>query len=384
MNETTQLLRDLVRLPSINPMGRDLIGPDFFEYRVTDYLQRYFETLGVAWERQLIAPKRENIIARYEKPGNHKTLVFEAHQDIVPIDNMTIDPFAARIEAGKLYGRGACDIKGGMAAMLAAFARTVKEKPEAGANLVMACTVDEEHTFLGVQKLVENGLPADGAIVAEPTNLRIVHTHKGAARWHLETRGRACHSSSPEKGVNAIYKMAHLLPAIEEYAKKLSGGIQDPFLGPATLSVGRIEGGASVNTVPDRCRIEIDRRLIPGEHTGQALKDFDHYLHNATDGTFDFWCSDPWISLPPLAAEGGAGKVYLMETLRNVLLRSQRVAELIAVPYGTDASTLARAGIPSIVFGPGDIAQAHTAEEFVDLDEVALASEILFDLACNF
>src|SRR5262249_31447687 len=130
-------------------------------------------------------------------------------------------------------------------------------------NLIMACTVDEEHTFLGVQRLVRDGLKADGAIVAEPTGLSIVHAHKGAVRWHVDTAGRACHSSSPEKGINAIYRMGRILPIIERYANKLLEGPKDPDLGTATLSVGRIEGGASVNTVPDRCCVEIDRRLIP-------------------------------------------------------------------------------------------------------------------------
>ena len=199
MTEITRLARDLVALPSINPMGRDLQGPEVFEHRVTAYLESFFHDLGVPFERQAIAPLRENISARCEFSGAKRTLLFEAHQDTVPTDNMIIDPFGARIENGRIYGRGACDIKGGMAAMLAAFARLVREKPAGAANVIMACTVDEEHTFLGVQRLVRDGLRADGAIVAEPTNLRIVHTHKGAVRWHVTTPGRACHSSSPEQ-----------------------------------------------------------------------------------------------------------------------------------------------------------------------------------------
>src|SRR5262249_43285111 len=154
----------------------------------------------------------------------------------------------ARIENGRLYGRGSCDIKGGMAAMLAAFARLVREKPRGAARVIMACTVDEEFTFLGVQRLVRDGLRADGAVVAEPTQLQIVDSHKGAVRWHVQTTGRSCHSSRPELGVNAIYHMAHVLPAIEQYADGLRGSRSDPRLGPPTLSVGRIEGGTSVNT----------------------------------------------------------------------------------------------------------------------------------------
>src|SRR5437899_2961138 len=138
MLETTRLLRDLVRLPSVNPMGRPLTGDHLYEHRVTAYLEQFFRDLGVSFERQSIAPQRDNILARFEPPGHPTTILFEAHQDTVPTDNMTIDPFGGVIDNGKLSGRGACDIKGGMAAMLAAFARLVREKPQGAAAVIMA------------------------------------------------------------------------------------------------------------------------------------------------------------------------------------------------------------------------------------------------------
>src|SRR5580700_206380 len=153
MNESTRLLRDLVALPSVNPMGRDLPAEITLEHRITAYIEQFFRALNVPWERQPVAPGRDNIVARLDLPGAQRTLVFEAHQDTVPIDHMTIEPFGATIEGGKLYGRGACDIKGGMAAMLACFARLVRERPAGCANVVMACTVDEENTMLGVREL---------------------------------------------------------------------------------------------------------------------------------------------------------------------------------------------------------------------------------------
>src|SRR6516165_7075914 len=218
--ETSRLLKDLVSIPSVNPMGRALQGDQFFEHRVTAYLEEFFRKLGVPYERQPVAPQRENIVARFDSPGASKTYVWEAHQDTVPTDQMTIDPFGAVIANGRLSGRGACDIKGGMAAMLGAFARLVRERPRGAANVLMACTVDEEFTFLGVQRLIK-GLKADGAVVAEPTQLQIVNAHKGVVRWHLHATGRACHSSSPERGINAIYHMGKLLGAIEQYAERL-------------------------------------------------------------------------------------------------------------------------------------------------------------------
>jgi len=382
MTETTRLLRDLVAIPSVNPMGRELRGPEIYEHRVTAYLEEFFRSLGARYERQPVAPLRENIVARIEGSSSAGgTFLFEVHQDTVPTDNMTIAPFGATIENGRLYGRGACDIKSGMAAMLWAFARLMRDKPRGAASLILACTVDEEHTFLGVQKLIQTGVKATGAVVAEPTSLKIVHTHKGAVRWHVNTPGQACHSSSPEKGVNAIYRMGRILGAIELYAEQLRATKPDPYLGPPSLSVGRIEGGTSVNTVPDRCRIEIDRRLIPGEEPRAAMGQFVEFLKEQGKFDFPFECSDPWLAMTPLHWKGPEGGAALVERLGKAIDPVLGTHQVVAVPYGTDAAPLAAAGIPAVVFGPGDIAKAHTCDEWVSLEEVEQAGDILYRLA---
>jgi acetylornithine deacetylase len=383
MLETTRLLRDLVSLPSVNPMGRPLQGPEIYEHQVTAYLENFFRSLGVPCERQPVAPLRANVVALCDLPGAPLTLLFEVHQDTVPTDNMTVDPFGALIQDGRLFGRGACDVKGGMAAMLAAFARLVREKPRGAASVLLACTVDEEHTFLGVQRLVQSDLRRGSttpiqAVVAEPTGLKIVNAHKGAVRWLLTTTGRSCHSSRPELGVNAVYQMARVLPAVEEYADKLRALRVDPLLGPATLSVGRIEGGTSANTVPDRCRVEIDRRVLPGEDPRAAPAQLIAYLRDTAGVRVPFECSEPWLSAPALGPESSTELVARLGQAIDAVIGSH---EVMAVPYGTDASTLAEAGIPSVVFGPGDIARAHTCDEWVPLDEVERASEILYRLA---
>jgi acetylornithine deacetylase len=379
MDESARLLRDLVALPSVNPMGRPAPGPECFEHRVTAYLENFFRDLGVPYERQPVAPQRENILARWSPPGARRTVVWEAHQDTVPVDQMTIEPFGARIENGRLYGRGACDIKGGLAAMAAAFARLVRAR--AGAfNVILACAVDEEFTFTGVTRLVRSGLKADFAVVAEPTQLQIVHAHKGAVRWHLTTPGRSCHSSSPEQGTSAIYRMGRLLVGIERYAEQLRASRRDPLLGPPTLSVGRIDGGTSVNTVPDWCRIEIDRRTLPGEDPLAAPQDLAEFLRRQAGIDFPFTCEPPWMSKEALGPELSG---ELVQLLGGVIDEVRGGHTVHGVPFGTDASTIAAAGIPSVVFGPGDIAQAHTCDEWVSLDEVEQASEILYRLACR-
>ncbi|MFO0851974.1 MAG: M20 family metallopeptidase [Gemmataceae bacterium] len=373
----TSLLADLVRLPSVNPMGRPDLPPHLlYESRVTDYLEARLRSLNVPYTRSPVALGRDNITATYTPPHPTAHLLWEAHQDTVPVDGMTIDPFAATVRDGRLYGRGACDVKAGLAAMLAAFTRLVTEKPARSAAVTVAFTVDEEHTFLGVQHLMRSGVRADFAVVAEPTGLNLVTAHKGVARWRTETDGRACHSSRPQDGVSAVYRMAKVLTTIERYADRLMRSTADPLLGPPTVSVGVVQGGVSPNTVPDRCRIEVDRRLLPGESAAAALADFEAAVRAGpgvdfpVKSTLTFACPPLAPTAHPLLARLGAAV--------DAVVGSHRVE---AVPYGTDASTIAEAGVPAVVFGPGDIAQAHTHDEWVELAQVERAADILVRFA---
>lgn len=370
------LLADLVRLPSVNPMGRTDVPPEIaHEGRVTDFLEARLRDLGVPFRRTAVAPGRDNLVATYTPPTPAPFhVLWEAHQDTVPVDGMVIDPFAGVTTDGKLYGRGACDVKAGIAAMLTAFARLVREKPPGSAAVTLAFTIDEEHTFLGVQHLMESGVRADFAVVAEPTGLDIVIAHKGVARWQLDTAGVAGHSSRPDRGVNAVYRMARVVRRIEEYAARLETSRYDPLLGPPTLSVGVIHGGVSPNTIPDHCRIEIDRRLLPGESAAAAVADLEQFLRDSADVNFPVTTIPPRLACPPLNPAGS-------EELVKKLGAAIGGHAVVGVPYGTDASTIAEAGVPAVVFGPGDIAQAHTKDEWVDLAEVERAADILYRFA---
>lgn len=374
-----QILADLVRLPSVNPMGRtDLPADILYEARVTAYLEAKLRELGAAPRRQPVSPGRDNLIAVYEPPAPPPfTVLFEAHQDTVPVDAMTVEPFAATVEGGRMYGRGACDVKAGGVAMLTAFARLVTEKPAGSAAVTLAFTVDEEHTFLGVQHLMATGVRADCAIVAEPTELNIVKAHKGVVRWAIDTPGVACHSSRPEDGVNAVYRMARLLRGLEEYAGQLRASRTDPLLGPPTFSVGMIQGGVSPNTVPDKCRIEIDRRLLPGEDPTAVVDEVDTFLRAYPGIDFPYTIVRK-LACPALPATGTEDLVRRLGGAIDAVVGRHDVT---VVPFGTDASSIAAAGVPSVVFGPGNIAQAHTKDEWVELQPVEQAADILFRFA---
>ncbi len=384
MDAVTRLLSDLVKIPSVNPMGRPLAGPEFLEAGMSKYLEQWFRDLGVSVERQTAAPGRDNLIARYDAPKSRATVLFDAHQDTVPTDGMTIPPFEPEIRDGKLYGRGSCDVKGSMAAMLEAFARLVRERPAGSASVIMACTVDEEFTHVGSSKLAQTALGADIAIVAEPTKLNLIDRHKGAVRWKIRTKGIACHSSTPHLGDNAIYRMGSVISCLAEYAKRLHQSHPDPVLGPPSLSVGRIEGGLSVNVVPDWCEIEIDRRMIPGENAQGARSHVAAFLTERLGSLESIEFLPPWVQMPPLSPKDSRLEGWV-ESIRDAVSEAIGHRPSVGgVPYGTDAGPLGESGLPCLVFGPGDIGQAHTKDEWIELDQVRLATQAYYAIACNF
>ncbi len=386
--DPVELLKELVAIPSVNPMGGANPEAATAEAWLTDFLEQWFRRLGLPCQRQPAEPGRENIVARLDgrpRPEQGgRIILLAAHQDTVPATGMTVPPFAPTVRDGRLYGRGACDVKGGMAAMLVALARLAEKPPPRFPTVLMACTVNEEDGFTGAQALLGawQRKPCfvwrkpDAAIVAEPTSLQVVVAHKGLVRWRCHTVGKAAHSSQPEAGDNAIFKMARALVAIERYQREVvaSRG-RHPLCGPATLSVGTIQGGVSVNTVPDRCSIEIDRRLAPGETPEEAYQHLVDYLAREAGLDFPLHHDPPYMQGPPLSDQGnGPLAARVVAAARSVL----GACSTVGVPYATDGAFFAQAGVPTVVFGPGSIRQAHTADEWIAVDEVRQAAEVYY------
>ncbi len=396
MAEHVATLADLVRRPSVNPMGRGVSGPDYLEGRVTDYLVQRFMAAGLPWVRQSVSPGRDNVLARLEATvPSAPTVLWDAHQDTVPVDGMTIDPFMPFVREGRLYGRGSCDVKGGMAAMLVALDRLRTSDQPRRANVVFTATVNEEFGFSGAKAITRLwttpaaelalsdraardllGGPPAAAVVAEPTELDIVTQHKGAVRWRMRVHGLACHSAFPEHGDNAIYPAGRAIGAIESLAKELLTRHPDHPCGPPTLNLGTIHGGMGVNLVPDLVVFELDRRVVPGE-SPQAARDEVIARIAAACGKARIEHDEPFLEsagLPAMADRTWFDRLTAAADRRGVESRQ------IAARYGTNASVFAAAGVPSLVFGPGSIAQAHTADEWIELAQVDTAADILAGL----
>ncbi|HEY2573335.1 MAG TPA: M20/M25/M40 family metallo-hydrolase, partial [Verrucomicrobiaceae bacterium] len=267
-----QTLADLVRINSVNAFYEG--GPG--EREIADYIARFFHRHGIEFREQEVFANRPNIIARLPGCDASRRIVFEAHMDTVSAKGMTISPFDPVVRDGKMFGRGACDTKAGLAAMMHAVVSLKEQGLTPPCEVIVAAVADEEFSYRGVVQLCE-GLQADGAVVAEPTELRCVIATKGVLRWRMRVRGRAAHSSRPQLGVNAIHHMARIILELEADAQRLTAQ-SHPLLGTATCNVGVIRGGVQVNFVPDECMIEIDRRLLPGEHIDHVLGHYQKIL----------------------------------------------------------------------------------------------------------
>jgi acetylornithine deacetylase/succinyl-diaminopimelate desuccinylase-like protein len=352
------LLSDLVAIPSVTP-GYDSGGTPPGERALGDYVTALLEELGAEVSRQEVAPGRSNVIGRFIRRAHAPTIALVPHLDTVGTKGMTVAPFTPEIRDGRLYGRGACDTKGPMAAALWA----VKAWCQTAApdhNVVFAATVGEEELSVGASALATAGFRADFAVALEPTDLRVVHAAKGVIRLWVEARGRAAHAATPEAGDNAIYRTLPFLRSCAETLAPAFAARTHAILGPASLNVGLVDGGAGLNVVPAFCRVGLDLRTHPDFDNAAALT----AVQRAAPGlevtvhrngpSFALQTDHPWIQKLARHATG-----------------------VTHVPWFSDANIFNAHGIPAVAFGPGSIAQAHTADEFIALEALSEGSRAL-------
>ena len=367
MTRTEKLLAELIALPSVNPAFLPLRHPHAGEKRVADFLAAVAASAGLEIEFQKVLPGRSNVIARL-RPRNkiRRTILLAPHLDTVGADGTRFIP---QRKNGRLHGRGACDTKGSVAAMLGALCELANSKSRPlETEVVFAGLIDEEHMQAGSRALAAGGFKADLAIVGEPTKLQVVTAHKGSLWLELATHGRAAHGATPQLGKNAVHEMACVVDALEtDYAAQLRRR-KHKLLGAGTVNVGKISGGTQPNIVPDSCTIAIDRRTLPGETDAGVCREITTLLRAKK---LNVKISSTKLA-PCLPLETDA-KLPLVQQF----LRSANQTKPVGVDYFCDAAVLSAAGIPSVVFGPGDIAQAHTADEWISLSELERGKNLL-------
>jgi acetylornithine deacetylase len=391
MTRTEKLLADLIALPSVNPAFAPQSGAavrqarHYGEKNMVDFLASVAARAGFEVEFQKVLPGRANVIVRLLPPGKiRQTILLAPHLDTV---NAEDSQFIPRRKNSRLYGRGACDTKGSVAAMLTALCELANTKSRpAETGIVFAGLVDEENAQAGSRALVgqasrlsltfwENGdrrdaCPTALAIVGEPTRLQAVTAHKGSIWLELKTRGKAAHGATPQLGQNAVHKMARIVDALEvDYAARLRKRWH-PLLSTATVNVGTICGGTQPNIVPDRCVITIDRRTLPGETETSVRREIAVLLRAKR-----LSAKISSTKLAPCLPLETNPKLPLVRRF----LRSVGQARPAGVDFFCDAAVLSRGGIPSVVFGPGDIAQAHTADEWISLDSLERGKNLLLN-----
>jgi len=362
-----ELVGQLVSIDSTNP---SLVPGGAGEKEIAAFVGGWLERAGLTVELIDSPPGRPSVIARTRGRGGGKTLILNGHLDTVGADGMK-DPHAPRIEGGRLYGRGAFDMKGSLAACMVAGAAAVRE-PLAG-DIVIAAVADEEHSSLGAREIV-NRVQADAAIVTEPSGLdRICIGHKGFAWLEVTTEGRAAHGSRPDAGVDAIVHAGAVLVGLEELSGELARDSHS-LLGTGSVHASLIEGGQELSTYPARCALALERRTLPGDTPASIEQELRELVERCGAGRRGFR-ADVQLLLwrDPFEVEPDAEIVSMLsQAVREI---TGRQPELVGAPAWMDAAIFSAAGIPTAVFGPGGEG-AHAQVEWVDLDDVARCAEI--------
>jgi acetylornithine deacetylase len=382
----TEFLKGLVEIPSVNP---NLCKGEYSEGEIVLAIEGWAAAVGLSSERLVAEGERESLIVTLPGKNPEKSIIFESHTDTVSVTQMTIEPFVADVREGRMYGRGSCDTKASAAAMAWALKDLHEsgDKPEVTLHWVAA--VDEEYGMTGAIALADwikgrqaVGEEVLGIVIGEPTELEPVIAHKGALHFPIVVTGEPAHGSNPHLGKNAVVQMSRIIQfLVDEYSPGLEG-IEHPLTGGATINVGRIEGGTQANIVPAECTLLIDRRTAPGESNEEVLAELKERIcavPNPEGCVVDV--APLYNSCEPVCTEP---EEEFVSALCSALEAAGCPNEPEGVGYATDGSRLTGCGVPIVIFGPGDIAQAHTKDEWVEIAQVEKAVEILKGIPSYF
>lgn len=374
MSDVVELTARLVAIESINP---DVVAGGSGEAAIARFVAEWCERAGLETTITEPAVGRPNVIAVARGSGDGRSLMLNAHMDTVGVAGMT-DPFKARLEGGRLYGRGVCDMKGSLAACMLATARAAGLALRG--DVVLTAVSDEEFASVGTEAVAAS-LRADAAIVTEPTGMELAIAHRGFVSFEIETIGRAAHGSRPQLGIDAIAKMGRVLVGIEKLDRRLRANPSHPLLGTGSVHASLIEGGQEYSSYPARCVLQAERRTIPGESVELAVGEIREILEAAARADGDF-AGDVRVvaSREPFETPSDAGLVAVVRRSAAAVLDAP--PSVVGVPFWADSALLATAGIPTVLFGPRGEG-LHAEVEWVDLEDLERCVEIYAAVAAE-
>lgn len=373
-----QTLKDLVQINSVNP---SLTPEGVGEAEIGDYVADALNDLGLEVTLQQIESERVNAVGVLKGKGAGKSLLLNAHMDTVGVDGMTSEPFGAEIKDGRLYGRGAQDMKGSLAAMIGAAKALVDSGMELGGDLLITGVADEEYASIGSDHLVKH-FHADAAIVTEPTDLQLCRAHRGFIWYDVETFGRAAHGSRFEEGIDANMRMGRFLAQLDKLEQELLQRRPHPLAGPPSLHAARLQGGTEVSIYAAHCLLQIERRTIPGESEPQSTADLQAIIDRlaAEDDTFKATVKADF-QREPFEVSADAPIVQALEGV--MATRLGKKGGHIGQTFWTDAAIFSRAGMDTVLLGPVGHG-LHSSEEWVDIQSVAELASILAETAIQY
>lgn len=375
MDNLTTLLSELVSIDSTNP---DLVSGGAGEEQIARYIAGWLERAGLDVQLVESATARPNVVAIAHGTGGGRTLLLNGHMDTVSSGGMQ-KPHEPFVKDGRLYGRGSYDMKGGLAACMQAIAQVQQHRLRG--DVILTAVVDEEYASIGTAEIAKR-THADGAIVAEFTELQLILAHKGFVWFDIESIGKAAHGSRPDLGVDAIVHMGHVLVELQDLDQTLRSNPTHPLLGSGSLHASLIRGGRELSSYPDRCTLTIERRTLPGESPERIEGVLNGILRHleSVDPSFKGSVRRGFDRLPLETPQDAEIAQAIQRAAAQVL---GHPAQIAGVPFWTDAAILAGAGIPSLLFGPSG-AGAHADEEWVDLASVQTCAEVYLATALDF
>ena len=368
-NQLVSDLSAMIRCESVNTFGE--ASPVGAEAAMADLFEVQLRSLDLEIGSREVVPGRRNVWGTLKGVGTGPTILLAGHLDTVGVDGYA-DPFEPIIKDGHIYGRGSCDMKAGLAAYLEVVRHLQRTGALLSGDLIIAGVIDEEHAMVGSKDFGIHGPQVDYAIVAEPTLLQISTAHKGQVLTTITTKGLAAHSSLPSQGRNAVYHMAAVLGVLQDYADDLYLREADPICGKPSFSVGVIRGGDNACSVPDFCQIDIDRRTIPGETLASVIQELHYSILRAKTKVpeLDFEIGTAFLDLPPLDTNADSPVSKAMMMACEAILGQVSVT---AFPGSTDSPNF---GCPTVICGPGNLAQCHSLDEYVSIDQIEDAVRI--------